>query len=602
MSDATPTASDLLAIRVAQLDLLRQQAMRVPYVVFVIAAFVVSLLWEFHSPAQLIAWAAVVCGLLIDRAAMCHVFLRHGEPVGNTQRWVHAFTLFSFANGVAGGSAGWLFFAGTPLSEQALLTMVLICWCAGAVATSSAMPRTFVAFALPFLFPLAASWFVSEVRHGDQIALLVVLFLVIQLLTVRDNGRQVVESLQIRLHNLGLIAELQREREFAEAARERAEAANRSKSRFLAAASHDLRQPLHALSLYSAALSEAAAEPRIRSIANNIEASVDSLDRLFEALLDISKLDAGVISPQVRSVSLRPLLERLGTEFSAQAQARGVGLAVETLEGCIETDPVLLERILRNLLDNAVRYTDGGRISISARHSGTGLEIVVSDTGIGIPAPEMERVFEEFYQLHNHARDPRKGLGLGLATVRRMVDLLGYRIELRSTPGEGSTFTLCIPQGLLAAAPAPPPAATARAENADLSGRVVLVIEDDVRAQAAMQALLTQWGCTALIAATAGEALAAVGGGATPDIILADYRLGDGITGVQVVHALGDQALGLPVILITGDTDPQRLREAQASGYQLLHKPVKAAELRAVIEKLLEAGAAPRSAGIHAAT
>ena len=599
MQDAKPTSSAPLAIRAAQLKLLCQQATRVPYVVFVIAAFVVYLLWEHQPHAWLLAWAVTVCGLLVARSVLCVGLIRRDEPGPDTDHWIRVLTLFSFANGVAGGSAGWLFFAGTPLSEQALLTMVLFCWCSGAVATASAMPRTFVAFALPFVGPLAAGWFMADVSHGKFISILIVLFLLIQLLTVRDNGRQVVESLQIRLENLGLIEELQREREEANAARERAEAASRSKSRFLAAASHDLRQPLHALSLYSAALSEAATEPRIRDIATNIEASVDSLDSLFEALLDISKLDAGVIAPQMRHVGVQLLLDRLANEFVPQAHARGVALSVDRFEGRIETDPVLVERILRNLLDNAVRYTGSGRIALTAHHSAGQLEIGITDTGMGIPASEQERIFEEFYQLNNSARDPRKGLGLGLATVRRLADLLGYGIELRSAPGVGSTFTLCIPQRVLDDTPMPLPVIPPAAPTMDLAGRIVLVIEDDVRAQSAMQTLLTQWGCTPLVVATPAQAIEAMHAARhAPDMILADYRLGDGITGVQAVRALGGSVGTAPVILITGDTDPQRIRDAQASGYPLLHKPVKAAQLRSAIEKLLSAEA---GAGLHPA-
>ena len=599
MTDAAQTPSDQLAIRSAQLGLLCQQATRVPYVVFVISAFVVYLLWEHQPHAWLLSWAVTVCGLLVARSILCMDLIRRKVAGPDTERWLHFLTLFSFANGVAGGSAGWLFFAGSPLSEQALLTMVLFCWCSGAVATASALPRIFVVFALPFVLPLAASWFRADVAHGNFIALLIVLFLMIQLLTVRDNGRQVVESLRIRLENLGLIEELQREREEANAARERAESANRAKSRFLAAASHDLRQPLHALSLYSAALSAAATDTRIRGIAKNIEASVDSLDSLFEALLDISKLDAGVITPQMRSVSVQQLLDRLANEFVPRARERGIALSIDQFEGRIETDPVLVERILRNLLDNAVRYTESGRIALTARHTGARLEIGVTDTGIGIPATERERIFEEFYQLNNLARDPRKGLGLGLATVRRLADLLGYAIDLRSAPGKGSTFTLGIPQQVLDDTPMPLPVAQTAEPTMDLAGRLVLVIEDDVRAQTAMQTLLSQWGCTPLVVATPAEAIAAVNGaGHAPDMILADYRLGDGVTGVQAVHALGGCVGSAPVILITGDTDPQRIRDAQASGYPLLHKPVKAAQLRSAIEKLLTAEAA---AGLHPA-
>ena len=585
MNASSPT--DESAVRVEQLQLAARQAVRTPAGVILLCAFIVYLMWQHQPHELLLGWTALTALLLIARAAFSRRLLQQTPQRMRTRQATAYMCAFTFAIGLVGGSAGLLFFAGAPLAEQALLTMVLCCWCAGAIGTTSSLPRLFYVFAVPFLAPIILSWSFASAEQGPWIALLITLFGAYQMLFVRDNGRKVVEGLRIRHERAGLIEALEREREEAQQARERAELASQAKTRFLAAASHDLRQPLHALSLYADALTEKATQPEVQKLAHRIGTAIESLDGLLEALLDISRLDAGVIVPQPRRVALRGLLERLAAEFQPQADAKGVALRLEAQEAALLTDALLLERILRNLLDNAVRYTASGRIELGARRVGDGLRISVSDTGVGIAPAEQARVFEEFYQANNSGRDVRKGLGLGLATVKRLAELLDFRITLESTPGKGSAFTIEVPAAALMrdagpSAPQPAPRPAAR----DLSGLRVLVIDDDPRAQDAMREILETWGCRPALAASASEAVAAALRD-RPDLIVADYRLAREERGTDAVRAVTTLAGAIPALLVTGDTAPQRIREAQASGLPLLHKPVKAAALREELEQLV---------------
>lgn len=595
MPIGTTLPADSPAVRASLLQLRCQQGVRVPYVVLVLTALIVTLIWDYESAHVLLIWAIVVCAVLFFRSRQFNRYAERPPDPADVDRIGRGMSILSFLAGAIGGSAGWLFFPNLPLVEQALLTMAMVCWSAIAVGTTSATPKLFLVFALPLLGPLGGSWLWSDVPQGPYVGALIFFFLLIQHLIARDNGRQLLRSIVIRQENRALIEELHREREEANAARETAEAANRAKSRFLAAASHDLRQPMHALSLYSAALSGTVTQPRIQKIANNIGVCVDSLDNLFEALLDISKLDAGLIVPQIREVEVQDLLDRLKTEFAPQARARGLGLVVGRHAGRIESDPVIVERIVRNLLDNAVRYTPKGSINLDARDVPGGLEISVSDTGIGIPLNEQERIFEEFQQVSREAPTPlaRIGLGLGLATVRRMVDLLGATIRLHSAPGAGSTFTLRL-FGDRRALPGEEPGqrVDTAAAHVDLHGRLVLVIEDDPNARDAMRTLLTSWGCACRMAATVDEALEAVRNSPrAPDIILADYRLANGATGIEAIGAVaelvGSRADEMRAIMITGATDLRQIGDSPGASFPLLHKPLKPALLRSEIEKLL---------------
>jgi len=400
----------------------------------------------------------------------------------------------------------------------------------------------------------------------------------------RKMNHLLTDSLRMRYENIDLIEELRAQKETAESARREAEAANRAKSQFLAAASHDLRQPLHALGLFAATLSERIHYPEVRNIVDNINASVESLEELFNELLDISKLDAGIILPSISSFSIQQLFDRIVNDYAPQAAERGLELKVLSTKVVVYSDYTLLERIVRNLVINAIRYTEKGKILVGIRRRHGKLSIEVWDTGIGISPEQSEKVFEEFYQIGNHERDRTKGLGLGLAIVRRLTKLLDHPLELKSTHGKGSVFRVEVPIGKLAQLSVA--SINEPVQDKDyLRGKNIVLIDDERSVREGMVILLSEWGCNV---AGFGEIKELDEVPFSPDLIIADYRLRNGETGAQAIYKLqkkyGDF---IPGILITGDTAPDRIREARASGYQLLHKPVPPTRLKIVISYIL---------------
>jgi signal transduction histidine kinase len=360
--------------------------------------------------------------------------------------------------------------------------------------------------------------------------------------------------------------------------------ANEAKTRFLAAASHDLRQPMHALALTVGELREAARAPELATLARRIERSVDALEDLLDALLDVSKLDAGVVQPERRAFPVQPLLERLADEFAPAAEAKGLRFRVAPTSLWTESDPTLLGRCLLNLVANAVRYTREGGVVVGCRRRRGEAEIVVADSGIGIAAADQARIFEEFYQAGSPQRDRAQGLGLGLAIVERVARLLGHAVVVKSQVGRGSTFGVRVP--IVAPRPDAEPAPAGAGASAELQGVRVLVIEDEPDVRAALEGLLRRWGCSVAAAGSGGEALAA--GRESPDLVLCDLRLGNDENGFDVLDRLRARwGTSLHGIIVTADASPERIADAHAKGYPLLHKPIRPAKLRALVEQRL---------------
>ncbi len=394
-------------------------------------------------------------------------------------------------------------------------------------------------------------------------------------------------------------AELAATRQQMQRAVDGAEAAAQARSSFLAAASHDLRQPAHALGLYTAALRAGPLAPGQAEIASRMQASLAALDAMFAALLDVSRIDAGAVAPQWDTVWLAPLLHRLALEWAPQAEARSLRLAVHVSDplAVTVTDPLLLERVLRNLLANAIKYTRQGGVLLACRSRSTadgtlGWRIEVWDTGIGIPPAEQERVFEEFYQIGGPGPERSQGLGLGLAIVQRLVRLLQLRLVLRSVPGRGSVFLL---GGLASASPSTQRAAEARQAMRQLQGLGVAVLEDDDDVRDAMRRLLTLWGCRVLAGVDAQDLLRRHPDGGPVQALIADLRLADGRQGPDEARTLAAAwGRSLPLLLVSGETGHAGLRALQQAGQPVLAKPVSPARLRSWLESVA-VGAPTRS-------
>jgi CheY-like chemotaxis protein/two-component sensor histidine kinase len=371
------------------------------------------------------------------------------------------------------------------------------------------------------------------------------------------------------------------------AAKHRAEEANLAKSKFLAAASHDLRQPIHAQGLFLSVLARTQLSTYQREVLTKATMASKASSTMLNALLDFSRIEAGAIEPKRQPFRLQPLLNKLEREFASLADEKGIAYRSRETDLIVQSDPMLVEFILRNLISNAIRYTDHGGMLVASRKRGGHAVLEVWDTGIGIAPEHQQEIFREFHQLGNPERDQRKGLGLGLAIVDGLARTLGHDLSLASTEHRGSVFRMTLP---IATTALPVEQAPVEHGSAHLFNARVLVIDDDEAVRSGMLHLLGDWGCECETAESIEDALAIVRIH-TPDLVISDYRLREQRTGLEAIAALRE-LLGdnFPALLITGDTAPERLREAHASGIPLLHKPVSPSLLYSKLVTMLPNG------------
>ncbi|MBP2297028.1 ATP-binding response regulator [Azospirillum rugosum] len=378
-------------------------------------------------------------------------------------------------------------------------------------------------------------------------------------------------------------------------AKEVAEAADRAKTRFLAAASHDLRQPIQAASLYTYVLRSSIQEHDTEGaeVLDLLKASIESLSGMLSGLLDLSRLEAGAVEVSVANILPDEMMARLAAEFAAVAGASGVTLRFLHSTAAIATDPRLFERVLRNLIANAIahgRRDDRGRVLVGVRRRRNGVEFQVWDTGPGIPESAREAIFEEFRQLHNPARAATQGFGLGLSIVNRIARLLKLEVTVRSQVGRGSLFSVLVPHATGPDVARPAAAAADTAIAPWLRGRSILLVEDDEQVRRGLTMMLKRWGVRVDAVSSAEELAAKLPRlRRRPHAVLTDYRLPGGGTGRKVVELVRSR-WDVPGIIITGDTAPERLREAMSIGCRLLHKPIEPSELMGALGEAMQGG------------
>lgn len=371
------------------------------------------------------------------------------------------------------------------------------------------------------------------------------------------------------------------------AEKERAITDSLDKSRFLAAASHDLRQPMHAMSLFVEELRNEVTTPQQGQLVKLIEESAHAMSGLLDSLLDISKLDAGLVTPCIQPLAIASLLKRMEQEYVPLAAQHEIGLIIRPCAAMIDSDAILLERILLNLLGNAIRYTpQGGRVLLACRKRGQRLRIEVRDNGIGIPLDKQQDIFREFVQLANSERSRDKGLGLGLSIVQRLCRLMACSLQVRSQSGKGSVFAVEVllseatAQSMRNISDSERVAAAAATEN--IRQTQVLILEDDPLVQTGTQRLLASWGYEVQVAANLAQ-MRQLFPSIAPDLLICDFRLPDG-NGIQAIRAAEDYyRKKLPCILVSGETNPEVLKEVKTQGWHLLHKPVKPAKLKSLL-------------------
>ncbi len=534
-----------------------------------------------------IAWSGYIATCAAAHLLLRRIYNRAKPGVSEWRQWAYWFTGIALAEGIVWGWAPFGLGQAGSFEVVMLIMVVVFGVSAGAVAAFSPYLPAFFAIFLPATLPYAFASLGSGAPLVQTGSLLMFVFIAaVSMLSVETN-RTFRENVSLRIATEHMAAELRRQKEIAEQA-------SLSKSTFLAAASHDLRQPVHALGLFVGALRAVSIPLEGQRLIEQIEASLTAMDGLFSALLDISRLDAGIVEVQRRPFEIAPFLARICRDNRQEAEAKGLSLTLARSSFVVDSDPVLLERIVRNLISNAVRYTERGGIVVGCRRLGSHISIQVWDTGPGIPPDQQERVFQEYYQIGNPERDRAKGLGLGLAIVRRLTILLNCPLTLRSEPGSGSCFAVAVP---IATRNSALPSSSEGAGS--LATGLVLVIDDEMAIREAMASLLSGWGHEVITAGSGDEAMQRLAScSERPELIISDLRLRDNENGIEVIERLrSEYNETIPAMLITGDTAPQRLIEAQESGLLLLHKPVPNSKLRAAIANLVRMAEADRAGG-----
>ncbi|MDQ0586201.1 ATP-binding protein [Variovorax paradoxus] len=540
----------------------------------------------------------LLCWLLVLAAVDLYALLAPrwtpGIPMSDSPYWARKYARLVTMVSVATAPAPLFLVSTTDLVMTTVFTVVIIgSWTRAVQARWPLKPAMF-GYGVPMMTGLIA----ALVWHGSALNWFLAAFGTVNLvLTFRaglQENRRLTESLILRFENEALAARLSEQI----AATERASA---EKTRFLATASHDLRQPMHAIALFGAALENAlVGRPEMKN-AERLMRAVDTLGASLNTMLDISRLDAGVVVPEPCALELDALFRPLNHTFSAQADQKNLQLRIRASGLWVHSDPQLLYRMLSNLVDNALKYTQQGGVTVTALARGDLVWIEVRDTGIGIAPAQLERIFEEFYQIGNPGRDRSRGLGIGLSIVQRLSHLLAHPVQVRSRPGRGTCFRLVVPTAK-ASLDAPADLLLQDLESPvrhrftipDLRGRI-LMIDDESEIREAMTALLQAYSLD--VVAVADEA-AAVESLTHPDaqarpfaLLLCDYRLAEGVDGLDVGLRLRKRfQLDATLLLITGETAPERLQRVRASGVPVLFKPVSAATLLQAMAELAPAG------------
>jgi two-component system, sensor histidine kinase len=527
------------------------------------------------------AFVALIVAQTSGRFVLLYAYRRRQPPVAEWRSWAMGAMISALAGGASFGFGALLLLDPSRVELQLMVFLTNAALAAGAItAFGTYLPAYYCN-----LFPIMVPGVVWSAAQGDVVhwtyAVLVTLWIAVIAVLARQFGGILANSLRLQFENLDLATDLRRQKELAEEA-------NVAKSRFLASASHDLRQPVHALGMLVGALGGRAMDDASRRIVGQIEGSVGALDSLFTSILDISRLDAGVIEVRPRAFPIAPLLERICRDEAPAAEQKGIAFRLMPCTMNVHSDPILLERVLRNLVSNAVRYTERGRVIVGCRR-GPRLSIEVWDSGRGIPADKHGLIFQEFYQIGNPERDRTKGLGLGLTIVQRLTSMLEIPLTLQSVPGKGSVFRLSV---ALAPSDAPIPAQAIDLPSGTLHPRLILVVDDEAAVQEAMRTLLATWGHSVIAAGSCAEMLERIADcPRRPDLLISDYRLRGDENGIDTIQRLRSEFNDdIPAVLITGDTAPDRLREAAASDCFLMPKPVSHAKLRAAITNLTITG------------
>ncbi|HVG81431.1 MAG TPA: ATP-binding protein [Methylomirabilota bacterium] len=621
---------DSARLRAEQIRMLFQQQPVVVATNAAVATLVAAVLAAQGNTALPVLWLVAVLAVSAIRFLIWRRCWTADPSPSGIDSWARLCVSGSAAAATLWGLGLALLFPG-DLLLQMMTILAAAGMCAGAAVALSCYRPAFLAFLLPTLLPLGLRVAAEGTAAHLAMAAMILAYAAAMMLVARNLGRAFAHSQRLQLEKDALlssrdrllstleqrveertaalrssngqltveITERRRAEEAERRARDEAERANAAKSKFLATASHDLRQPFQAMRLFHHILQSRLTDNAMREIATRLGEAMQAGEELLNALLDISTLEAGTVEPRVSDFPIQPMLTRLTQEFEAQAAAKGLDFRMVPSSAVVRSDPVLLERMVRNLLNNALRYTQRGGILLGCRRASGRMSLSVVDSGIGIPPEKQQAVFEDFFQIGNPERDRSQGLGLGLPIVARMARLLDHPVSVRSRPGHGSAFVISVPF-VQATAIIPTPAAEPAADIPP-SATTILVIEDDREQRIGMQMMLEGWGYRVIVAGSPEKALIAVRSAPRlPALVISDFRMPSRITGVETI-ALIAEIVGrrIPGIILTGDTGPDRLREAKQSGCVLLHKPFAPERLREEVRRAVGETARVREQALH---
>lgn len=528
-------------------------------------------------------WSLSTIGAECLRAFYAWKLLRQNQPFDPVR--VHK-QLIVLA-GVVAATVGWgitLFMPLIPLPDQALLTVVLFTMPAVGVSVAVSSRQILAVYALFILAPTAMAWINIFPRQMLSISILTCLYWGFIVSVAADGEQLLRRSVAIRRELDRVVKDLEQRNQEVTAAVAKAEQSSQARARVLAAASHDLRQPLHALSVYSAVLSANPAPEALPEVARNIDRLVRSLGGLLHGLLDLSRLSSEYYVPEQQPMALQCVVQEVCKEYEAPAADKQLRLVYKLEPVPLCDDPLAIARIARNLLDNAVKYTDCGEVRVETRIEGDGAVLVIEDTGKGIPGDEQGRIFEEFYQLGNPGRDQTRGIGLGLAIVQRLCELIDARISLVSSPALGSRFTVRF-RSVMDYGQEQPSALPGEAMC--LQGKRIYIIDDEIDILDSMRVLLQAWQVQVGTAKSSEAAVALFNKRGKPDLLLVDLRLQGAEHGAALAARLQRRYGAFPVLVVTGETASEALQQTNAAGYPLLQKPITAEVLYGTVCKLM---------------
>lgn len=543
--------------------------------------FLYFIFQEFTTQLEAIVWFVCQCLLASSSLALYRLHARY-QTRFNAKQWRHIIFTMALLWGLVWSLPGVLFL---DISRLEYLAALIIFVCTMTISPAPGMAVYPYAYSVFLTLPLCSLglqlWYAGL---NGWLILGMPFFWAGSLAYGWQLHKTITDSICLRI---GL-----------EQARQEAESANQAKSNFLAAASHDLRQPLQAIELLFAALKIKLKLNEHDDLVNKLDSSIDNLSELLNTLLDVSKLDAGVLPVQRQHMQLPSALSKTLLQYELIARQKQLRFDYHLGDDTVFVDPVILDRVVHNLLSNAFRYTEQGSVCLSSRRDAQSLILSVTDTGLGIAKAEQSAIFDEFYQLHNPERDRNKGIGLGLAIVKRLVKLQSWQLSLVSELGQGSCFSIQIPLGELASIK---PIQAPRHANTQMLGMFqnnpVLLIDDDEAVRTSLTLLMQSWGCDVRAFGSVAQAIkffeqseydSRAHKAWQPELIISDFRLRDEQTGIDAIRTVQAKFQAqIAATLITGDTAPERIKKAKDSGFSVLHKPIKAAQLRQLLRQYL---------------